>query len=120
MATLEVRSVDATDEVRAFQAHGGAAMVHVAGRAVGRGTFEPGWRWSQDVKPIAGTESCQTAHFGYVLSGRMHIALDDGTEAEVGPGDVVVIPPGHDAWTVGDEACVLVDFGDVETYARPG
>jgi Cupin domain len=118
MATLEVRSADSPDETRPFQAHGGAAMVHVAGRTVGRGTFEPGWRWSQDVKPIAGTDSCQTAHFGYVLSGQMHVVMDDGSEAEVGPGDVVVIPPGHDAWTVGDEACVMVDFGDVETYAK--
>ena len=118
MATMEVRSTGSPDETRAFQAHGGVAMVSVAGRTVGRGTFEPGWRWSQDVKPIAGTDTCQTAHFGYVLSGRMHVVMDDGTEGEIGPGDVVVIPPGHDAWTVGDEACVMVDFGDVETYAR--
>ncbi|MFN8130109.1 MAG: cupin domain-containing protein [Solirubrobacteraceae bacterium] len=118
MATFEVRSAESPDETRAFQAHGGVAMVSVAGRTVGRGTFEPGWRWSQDVKPIAGTDTCQTAHFGYVLSGRMHVVMDDGTEGEIGPGDVVVIPPGHDAWTVGDEACVMVDFGDVETYAR--
>ena len=118
MGSLEVRNVSDPDETRAFAAHGGAAMVAVAGRTVGYGTFEPGWRWSQDVKPIAGTDSCQTAHFGYVLSGRMHVAMDDGTEGEVGPGDVVVIPPGHDAWTVGDEPCMMVDFGDVESYAR--
>ena len=83
-----------------------------------KGTFEPGWRWSEHVKPIAETDSCQAAHLGYVLSGRMHIVMDDGTEGEVGPGDAFSIPPGHDAWTVGDEACVLVDFGQVGDYAK--
>ena len=71
------------------------------------------------MKPIAGTDSCQTAHRGYVLSGRMHIVMDDGTECEVGPGEVVRVAPDHDAWKVGDEACVLVDFGQIESYAKP-
>jgi mannose-6-phosphate isomerase-like protein (cupin superfamily) len=75
-----------------------------------KATFEPGWRWSQSLKPIQGTDSCQVHHHGYVVSGRLHITMDGGSEAEVGPGDVVTIPPGHDAWTVGDEPCVFFDF----------
>lgn len=73
---------------------------------VGRAVFEPGWKWSECVKPIAGTESCQVPHGGYVLSGRMHVRRDDGAEIESGPGDAVVIPQGHGAWTLGDEPCV--------------
>jgi hypothetical protein len=90
-----------------------------APHTVGRGVFEPGWRWSQHVKPIAGTDSCQTAHLGYVVSGRMHIVMDDGGESECGPGDAVHIAPGHDAWIVGDEACVFIDFGQIQNYAKP-
>jgi quercetin dioxygenase-like cupin family protein len=70
------------------------------------------------VKPIAGTSSCQAAHAGYVLSGRMRIVMDDGTEGEMGPGDFFVIPPGHDAWTVGNEACVAFDFTGATSYAQ--
>ncbi len=118
MAGLEVKSVRSPEETRPFQDKGSAAVVNVDGHPVLYATFEPGWRWSEHVKPIAGTDSCQTNHFGYVLSGRMHIVMDDGTEAEVGPGDVFSVAPGHDAWTVGDEACVTVDFGQVGQYAK--
>jgi hypothetical protein len=83
-----------------------------------RSVYEPGWRWSEHVKPIVGTDSCQATHVGYVLSGRMHIVMDDGAEAEIGPGEFVRIQPGHDAWTLGDEACVIVDFGQIEGYAK--
>jgi quercetin dioxygenase-like cupin family protein len=72
-----------------------------------------------DVKPLAGTKSCQASHSGYVLSGRMRIVMDDGQQIEVGPGDYAVIPPGHDAWTVGNEACVMLDVAGMENYARP-
>jgi hypothetical protein len=85
---------------------------------VGRGVFEPGWRWSNDVKPIAGTDSCQVRHTGICLSGQMVVRFDDGSELNVGPGDVVLLEPGHDAWTVGDEACVMLDTG-VGAYAKP-
>ena len=84
---------------------------------VGRGVFEPGWRWSVDVKPLAGTGSCEASHRAYVLSGRMHVVMDDGQETDIGPGDFAVIPPGHDAWTVGKEPCVMFDFAGMETYA---
>jgi uncharacterized cupin superfamily protein len=120
MASLEAKGFGKPDEVRPFAAHGKAEVVKLGDMAVLRGTFEPGWKWSADVKPIAGTASCQAAHAGYVLSGRMKIVADDGKEAEVAPGDVFTIPPGHDAWTVGSEACVMIDFGaSVGQYAKP-
>jgi hypothetical protein len=118
--SLEIKSFDSPDETRPFADKGSAAAVSLAGGTALKGTFEPGWRWSEHVKPIAETDSCQAAHLGYVLSGRMHVVMDDGTEGEIGPGEAVSIPPGHDAWTVGDEACVLVDFGQVGDYAKRG
>ncbi len=118
MATTEIKNFDSPDEVRQFEGKGQAKVVNVAGQVVGRGTFEPGWKWSENVKPIAGTDSCQVSHLGYVLSGRMRVYMDDGSEAEVGPGDVVAIPPGHDAEVVGDVACEMVDFGEFGDYAK--
>jgi hypothetical protein len=115
---LEVKNFDSPDETRPFEGKGRADVVTIAGQTVGRGTFEPGWRWSENVKPIAGTDSCQVSHLGYVLSGRMRVFMDDGTSGEAGPGDVVAIPPGHDAETVGDEACVVLDFGEFGDYAK--
>ena len=82
-------------------------------------TFQPGWVWSEHVKPIAGTDSCQAAHFGYVVSGRQKVRLDDGRELEFGAGDVVSIPAGHEGWTIGDEPCVVIDFAGMADYARP-
>jgi hypothetical protein len=116
--SLEIKSFDSPDETRPFADKGSAAAVALGGGTALKGTFEPGWRWSEHVKPLALTDTCQAAHLGYVLSGRMHIVMDDGTEGEVGPGEAVSIPPGHDAWTVGDEACVLIDFGQVGDYAK--
>jgi len=118
MADLEVKKFDSPDEVRPFEGHGKAEMVTLAGHTVGRGTFEPGWKWSNDVKPIAGTDSCEVSHLGYVASGRMLVHMDDGTDTEVSEGDVIAIPPGHDAEVVGDEACVMYDFGEIEDYAK--
>jgi mannose-6-phosphate isomerase-like protein (cupin superfamily) len=112
------KSFDAPDETRPFAGHGSMAVVQVGETTFGRGTFEPGWRWSQDVKPIAGTDSCQAHHTLYILSGRMHVVMDDGAEFELGPGDAGVIAPGHDAWTVGDEACVALDTTGVARYAK--
>jgi quercetin dioxygenase-like cupin family protein len=118
LAELEVRNPDEADEVRPFVDKGRVDIVNLAGGFVGRGVFEPGWRWSEHVKPIAGTDSCQSSHLAYCISGRMVVRMDDGTEDRIGPGDVVVIPPGHDAWVVGDEPCVQIDFTGMETYAR--
>jgi hypothetical protein len=120
MAGLESKAFSNPDETRPFAGKGKMDIVNVAGMTVGLGVFEPGWRWSVNVKPLAGTDSCQAVHNGYVVSGRMHVVMDDGTEAEAGPGDIVHIDPGHDAWVVGNEACVMVDFGSsVGSYAKP-
>ncbi len=118
MSGLEGKSFDSPDEVREFHANGRVELVNLDSGPVGRGTFEAGWKWSNDVKPIAGTDSCQVAHVGYVLSGRMTVKMDDGSEHEYGPGEAFNMPPGHDAWTVGDEPCVMVDFGGLKGYAE--
>ncbi|HMC07296.1 MAG TPA: cupin domain-containing protein [Solirubrobacterales bacterium] len=120
MASIEIKSFDSPDETRPFEGKGEAKVVQVAGQTIGRGTFEPGWRWSENVKPIAGTDSCEVSHLGYVLSGRMTVEMDDGSTADVGPGDVFAIPPGHDAEVVGDEPCEMVDFGEFGEYAKRG
>ena len=120
MASIESKSFDSPDEVRQFHAHGEAHVVNLDGRTVIKSTFEPGWRWSNDVKPIAGTDSCQTRHFGYMESGEMKVVMDDGTELTARPGELVVIEPGHDAEVVGSDPCVFVDFGDVSNYAKSG
>jgi uncharacterized cupin superfamily protein len=114
----EVKNFDAPDETRQFEGNGHAKAVELAGHTVLEGTFEPGWKWSENVKPIAGTDSCQVAHFGYVLSGAMRILMDDGSETEIKAGDVFAIPPGHDADVPGPEACVMVDFGEIGDYAK--
>src|SRR5829696_2492191 len=109
MATLEVKNLASPDETRRFD-KGRVELVQLGNVTAGRGVFEPGWKWSECVKPIAKTESCQAPHTLYMISGRMHVRMDDGTERELGPGDVGVIPPGHDAWIVGNEQCVGIDF----------
>ena len=117
---LEVRNFDAPDEVRPFEARGELRLLTVAGQEIGLGIFEPGWSWSEHVKPIAGTGSCTFPHFLYVVSGRMRVTMDDGAEVELRPGDVATIPPGHDATVVGDERCVTVDLGEDDAgYAAP-
>lgn len=120
MSGLETKSFDAPDETRPFADKGAAEVLAIGGSSVMRARFEPGWRWSEHLRPVVGTDSCQSSHFLYVLSGRMHVVMNDGTEGEAGPGDVARIEPGHDAWVVGDEACVLVDFGASPAYAQPG
>lgn len=104
-------------EVRDFP-HGKVELITIAGVTFGRATFQPGWRWSADVKPIAQTASCQAPHLGVQLSGTMHIRMDDGTERDLGPGQVVNIPPGHDGWVVGNEPVVFIDITGMENYAK--
>ena len=118
MAEVTVKSFDSPDETRPFEGKGEAQIVTIGGQTVTKGRFEPGWRWSDNVKPIAGTDSCQAPHLLFCASGRMKVVMDDGTETEIGPGDVATIAPGHDAWIVGDETCVMVDFGGFAQYAK--
>jgi quercetin dioxygenase-like cupin family protein len=104
------------DEVRTF-GHGKAELLNLDNGTIGRLTLEPGWRWSVDVKPIAGTEWCEAPHFQYVVSGRIHILMQDGTEFELGPGSVSHLPAGHDAWVVGNQPVVIVDWAGAKNYA---
>jgi ketosteroid isomerase-like protein len=116
-----VTDLDREGEKRPFAAHGHAIIGSAGGMTLMKGTFEPGWRWTTDIAPIAGTPTCQTRHLGYVLSGRMHVKSDDGTDLDIGPGQLFDLPAGHDAWVLGDEPCVMVDVSpDVTRYARGG
>jgi hypothetical protein len=111
---LEAKNIETPDEKHAFE-HGEVQIVNLTGMTFARATFRPGWRWSTDVKPVVGTNSCELTHTSYVVSGRFHVRMDDGTELELGPGDAHVCSPGHDAWVVGDEPCVAIDFSSTGT-----
>jgi ketosteroid isomerase-like protein/mannose-6-phosphate isomerase-like protein (cupin superfamily) len=114
-----ISNLERDGETRSFAAHGQAALASAGGFTLMRAVFEPGWRWSVDVAPIAGTSSCQTHHHGYVLSGSMQVRMDDGTESTVNAGDMFDLPAGHDAWTVGDAPCIVIDSSAEATrYAR--
>ena len=115
--TFELKSMDSPGEIRSFE-KGRVELVNVAGATIGRATFEPGWKWSTCVNPIANTGSCQAAHYGYQVSGTLTTRMDDGTEYTSHAGDVLNIPPGHDAWVVGDEPVVVIDFQGMADYAR--
>jgi len=120
MSDLIRMSLDSPEEVRTFGGDSGQLeLVNLEAAPVGRATFSPGWRWSEHVKPIAGTHSCQAAHTCYFVSGRMKVVMDDGREMEYGPGDFAIMPPGHDAWIVGDEPCVVIDWQGFADYAKP-
>ncbi|TDE30924.1 cupin domain-containing protein [Actinomadura sp. 6K520] len=114
----EIKSIDKPDDRMDFP-RGHLEVVNLTGLVFGKATFEPGWRWTESVKDIAGTELCEVHHHGYVLEGRLHIRMRDGAESEVDPGDVFVVEPGHDAWVVGDEPCVVLDFaGGIGEYVK--
>jgi hypothetical protein len=114
---LGAKNFAAPDEIRVFPL-GEMAVVDVLGETVGKVRFDPGWRWSQHVRPVAGTDACEVCHVGYILSGRMAVEMAAGGGAEAGPGDVVVIDGAHDGWVVGDEPCVMLDWGGAATYAQ--
>lgn len=118
MSKLIKKRFDAPDEMRTID-KGKVDVVKLGDDQVMRNTFKPGWRWSESVKPIAKTDSCQVNHILYVVSGKIAVRMDDGTSAEFGQGDVGVIPAGHDAWVVGDVPCVNLDFGGSSVYAKP-
>jgi len=119
MAGITKGDFDHTNDIRPFaDGKGHMTVLDLDGMSVGRGVFEPGWRWSDHVKPIAGTSSCQAAHAGYVVSGHLTVRMDDGSEMNFDPGDVMVVHPGHDAWTVGNEPCVMIDWQGALDYAK--
>ena len=111
------RTFDSPDETRSLP-KGKIDLVTVGNIKFGRASLDPGWKWSVDVQPIAKTKSCEAAHTQYHISGRLHVRMDDGTEVEYGPGDVGHIPPGHDAWVVGDEPAVVIDVTGMADYAK--
>ena len=118
MAAIETNDFSKPDEVRRPDPTVSVEVVKLAGGEVGRYTFQPGWRWSEHIKPVVGTDSCQTEHIGYVVSGTLGVKSDDGTTAEATAGCVYRIAPGHDGWVVGDEPAVVVEFQGAASYAR--
>jgi hypothetical protein len=93
-------------------------LVNLAGGQIGRYTFQPGWRWSECIKPVAGTDSCQVEHIGFCVSGTLHVKHDDGSEGDIAPGEVYRVAPGHDAWNSGEEPAVFVEFQGAAHYAE--
>jgi hypothetical protein len=113
----ELKGFGNPDEVRTFP-KGKVEIVNVGGSAIGRATFEPGWKWSTSVQPLVKTRSCEAPHFQYQVSGTLEILMDDGTRLTSHAGDVTLLPMGHDAWVVGNEPAVLVDFQGMVDYAK--
>jgi hypothetical protein len=117
MKTMEAKSLNAPEEVRKFD-KGKLELVNIGGAMIGRAVFEPGWKWSTSVKPIVNTKSCEAPHFQYHVSGTLRVVMDDGTEKDLKAGDVSLLPSGHDAWVVGNEPAVVVDFQGMVDYAK--
>jgi hypothetical protein len=117
MKNAELKSLDNPDEVRLFP-KGRLELVKIGNATVGRAVLEPGWKWSESVQPLAKTKSCEAPHFQYHVSGVLTVRMDDGTEFTCRPGDVSLLPAGHDAWVEGDEPAVLVDFQGMIDYAK--
>ena len=117
MKKAELKSFGKPDEVREFP-KGRLELMKIGGVTIGRAVFEPGWRWSTSVKPLVKTKSCEAPHFQYQISGILKVRMDDGTEFECKPGDVSFLPSGHDAWVVGKEPVVVVDWNGMVDYAK--
>jgi hypothetical protein len=117
MNKMEKRTFLTPDEVRTFD-KGRLELIKIGNVTFGRAILQPGWKWSVAVKPIAGTSSCEAPHLQYHVSGRLHVVMDDGSEDEFGPGDISLLPPGHDAWVVGGEPVIVVDITGMADYAR--
>src|SRR5215218_5576092 len=117
MKNTECKNFASSDETRTF-GHGKVELLNIGDGTVGKLTLEPGWRWSEDVKPVAGTDWCEAPHFQYQVSGMLHVVMKDGTEFDLKAGDVSCLPSGHDAWVVGDEPVVLIDWYGATNYAK--
>jgi quercetin dioxygenase-like cupin family protein len=121
MAGLDINDFSSPDETRTPDRTVTVEVVKLGGGEIGRYTFQPGWRWSEHIKPVVGGDSCQTEHLGYLVSGTMGVQTDDGTTGEVKPGSVYRIAPGHDGWVIGNEPAVVVEFQGAAAYAKhPG
>jgi hypothetical protein len=116
-AAAEQKNFEQPDETRTFP-NGDLHLLNIGGAEIGRLTLRPGWRWSEHVKPIAGTDLCEAPHFQYHVQGTLHVVMADGTEFDAIPGDVSALPQGHDAWVVGDEPVIVVDWYGASNYAR--
>ena len=117
VSKLEVKSHDKADEVRA-PSKTRVEIVRLPGFTIGRLRAEPGWRWSECIKPVAGTDSCQVAHVGYAISGRITVRMNDGSQQSIATGDSYTIPPGHDAWVDGKEPFVCIEVMNAEQFAK--
>jgi EutQ-like cupin domain len=117
MAKMQKKNLNSPEETRSFE-KGKLELANLGDVTIGRATLEPGWSWEKCVKPLVKTESCQAPHTQYMVSGRMKVVMDDGTEEEFSAGDALVIPPGHNAWVVGNEPVVAVDFTGFKDYAK--
>ena len=117
MAHMQKKNLTEPDELRVFD-KGRLELVSLGSVTFGRATFQPGWRWSTSVKPLVNTRSCEAPHLQYHISGRLHVVMDDGSQEEFGPGDVSLLPPGHDAWVVGEDPVVVIDISGMGDYAR--
>jgi len=117
MEKLQVKSLNEPNEVRTFD-KGRLELVTIGNAVIGRATFQPGWKWSESVKPLVNTKSCEAPHFQYHLSGTLRVLMDDGTQVDLKAGDVSLLPSGHDAWVIGDEPVTVVDFQGMIDYAK--
>lgn len=108
--TYVVKKVSSPDDRMVMGEAGSHEIMRIGDATIIHARHQPGWRWSEHIKPTVGTEWCERTHVGYVISGRERVRLRDGTEFELGPGDAYLVPPGHDAWVVGDQPCVAVNF----------
>ena len=114
---MQKRSFDRSDDTRVFE-RGQVDLVTLGGITFGKGVFLPGWKWSESIKPIVKTGSCEAPHLQYIVSGRLHVVMDDGLDTDFGTGDLALIPPGHDAWVVGNEPVVAIDINGMVDYAK--
>ena len=117
---MEKKSINSPDEIRTFDKGKVELTTFTNGTTIGRITLEPGWSWEKCVKPIVKTNSCEAPHTQYMISGHIKVVMDDGSEEQFGPGDTAVIPSGHNAWVVGDEPVVAIDFAGLKNYAKEG
>jgi len=117
MDKMEVKNLNSPEEARTFD-KGRLDLVKIGGRVIGRATLQPGWKWSTSVKPLVNTKSCEAPHFQYHVSGTLRVRMDDGTERDLKAGDVSLLSAGHDAWVIGNEPVVVIDFQGMIDYAK--